>query len=41
MFKLVYDREIAIQEHNVDPWTVLHNESLILGRQIINILPEG
>ncbi|KAK7559006.1 hypothetical protein IWX49DRAFT_566145 [Phyllosticta citricarpa] len=41
MFKMVYDREMAIEEHNVDPWAVRHNESLILGRQIVNILPEG
>ncbi|KAL0260689.1 hypothetical protein SLS55_004379 [Diplodia seriata] len=41
LFKLVYDRELAIEEHNVDPWTVLHNESLILGKQVIHILPEG
>ncbi|KAF2144422.1 uncharacterized protein K452DRAFT_356623 [Aplosporella prunicola CBS 121167] len=41
IFKLVYDRELAIEEHNVDPWSVLHNESLILGKQIVHILPEG
>ncbi|KAF4307916.1 nucleoporin pom152 [Botryosphaeria dothidea] len=41
LFKLVYDREPAIEEHYVDPWTVLHNESLILGKQVIHILPEG
>ncbi|GME38840.1 nucleoporin pom152 [Neofusicoccum parvum] len=41
LFKLVYDRELAIEEHQVDPWTVLHNESLILGKQVIHILPEG
>ncbi|KAF2717861.1 hypothetical protein K431DRAFT_315434 [Polychaeton citri CBS 116435] len=33
--------EIAVNEHNVNPFRVTHNESLILGRQIIHILPEG
>ncbi|KAK5699821.1 hypothetical protein LTR97_005952 [Elasticomyces elasticus] len=33
--------EMAINERNVNPRTVTFNESLILGRQIIHILPEG
>jgi nucleoporin POM152 len=33
--------EMAVNEHNVNPETVRFNESLILGRQIIHILPEG
>ena len=33
--------ETAINEHNVNPDHIKFNESLILGRQIINILPEG
>lgn len=33
--------EMAVNERNVNPRTVMHNESLILGRQIIHILPEG
>lgn len=39
--KLFYDRELAISEHNVKLSSILHNHSLIMGRQIINILPEG
>lgn len=33
--------EMAINEVNVNPRTIEYNESLILGRQIIHILPEG
>ena len=33
--------EMAVNEHNVNPQSVMHNDSLILGRQIIHILPEG
>ncbi|KAK3941200.1 hypothetical protein QBC46DRAFT_383509 [Diplogelasinospora grovesii] len=39
--KVFYDREVAISEHNVKLSSILHNSSLIMGRQIINILPEG
>ncbi|KAK4161665.1 hypothetical protein QBC43DRAFT_268254 [Cladorrhinum sp. PSN259] len=39
--KVFYDREVAISEHNVKLSSILHNHSLIMGRQIINILPEG
>lgn len=41
MLKVFYDRELAISEHNVKLSNILHNSSLIMGRQIINILPEG
>ena len=40
-FKVFYDRELAISEHNVKVSNILHNSSLIMGRQVINILPEG
>lgn len=33
--------EMAVNEHTVNPDTVTFNDSLILGRQIIHILPEG
>jgi nucleoporin POM152 len=33
--------ETAINEHSVNPEHIKFNESLILGRQIIHILPEG
>ncbi|KAI0121662.1 hypothetical protein BJ170DRAFT_599836 [Xylariales sp. AK1849] len=40
--KIIYDRgEISISEHNVKVSSILHNSSLIMGKQIINILPEG
>ncbi|KAK4156813.1 hypothetical protein C8A00DRAFT_40719 [Chaetomidium leptoderma] len=39
--KVFYDRELAISEHNVKRSSILHNSSLIMGRQVINILPEG
>lgn len=39
--KVLYDREISISEHNVKVSSILNNHSLIMGRQIINILPEG
>lgn len=38
---LFYDREYAISEHRVRPDSILNNASLIMGKQIINILPEG
>ncbi|KAF2685653.1 hypothetical protein K458DRAFT_430395 [Lentithecium fluviatile CBS 122367] len=37
----LYDTETAINERSVKPGAILHNASLILGKQIINILPEG
>lgn len=33
--------EMAVNEHNVNLQSIMHNESLILGRQTIHILPEG
>ncbi|KAI9696190.1 MAG: hypothetical protein M1820_008258 [Bogoriella megaspora] len=39
--KVLYDRETALSEVRVNPATILQNDSLILGRQIIHILPEG
>jgi len=36
-----FDSELAISERSVKPGRILLNESLILGKQIINILPEG
>lgn len=41
MLKIAYDRELAISEHRVKPGNILHNSSIILGKQIIQILPEG
>lgn len=41
LVKVFYDRELAISEHNVKLSNILYNHSLIMGRQIINILPEG
>ncbi|KAI8627586.1 hypothetical protein F5Y19DRAFT_442116 [Xylariaceae sp. FL1651] len=41
MLKMFYDKEVAISEHNVKVSNILHNSSLIMGKQIINILPEG
>lgn len=37
----MWDSESAIGERHVKPGAILHNASLILGKQIINILPEG
>ncbi|KZF18884.1 hypothetical protein L228DRAFT_251752 [Xylona heveae TC161] len=39
--KVLYDRELSISENRVKPADILHNASLILGKQIIHILPEG
>ncbi|KAL8797600.1 MAG: hypothetical protein Q9195_000417 [Heterodermia aff. obscurata] len=39
--RLLYDRELAVLERSVKPASVLQNASLILGKQIIHILPEG
>ncbi|PQE32474.1 hypothetical protein CJF32_00001231 [Rutstroemia sp. NJR-2017a WRK4] len=39
--KTFFDRELSISENNVRPASILHNSSLIMGKQIINILPEG
>jgi nucleoporin POM152 len=39
--KLIYDKELAINERNVKPGDVIRNASLILGKHIVTILPEG
>lgn len=39
--KLFYDRELAISERHVKHSSIMHNASLILGKQVIHILPEG
>jgi nucleoporin POM152 len=39
--KSFFDKELAISEHSVRASHILHNNSLIMGKQIINILPEG
>ncbi|UKZ49582.1 hypothetical protein TrVGV298_003829 [Trichoderma virens] len=39
--KVLYDREISVSEHHVKVSNILNNHSLIMGKQTINILPEG
>ena len=39
--RIMYDRELAVLERRVKPALILHNASLILGKQIVHILPEG
>ena len=39
--RMIYDRELAISERRVKPGSLLHNSSLILGKKIVHILPEG
>ncbi|KAL5361872.1 hypothetical protein BJX96DRAFT_90590 [Aspergillus floccosus] len=41
MIKVAYDRELSISERSVKPADIIHNASLILGKQIVHILPEG
>jgi nucleoporin POM152 len=41
LVKLFYEREMAISERSVKPKSVMDHSSLIMGKQIINILPEG
>ncbi|PKY07695.1 hypothetical protein P168DRAFT_330945 [Aspergillus campestris IBT 28561] len=41
MIKVAYDRELSISERSVKPGDIIHNSSLILGKQIVHILPEG
>ncbi|PNY24404.1 Nucleoporin [Tolypocladium capitatum] len=41
LVKILYDRELSISEHSVKASSILNNHSLIMGRQVINILPEG
>lgn len=39
--KTLFDKELSVSENSVRPARILHNSSLIMGKQIINILPEG
>ncbi len=39
--KVFFDSETAVSEHSVKVHNILHNASLIRGKQVINILPEG
>jgi nucleoporin POM152 len=39
--KLLYDRELTISERKVKPADVIHNSSVILGKQVVHVLPEG
>ncbi|KAI9373226.1 hypothetical protein BJX61DRAFT_395811 [Aspergillus egyptiacus] len=41
MVKLAYDRELSISGNSIKPGDIINNASLILGKQIVNILPEG
>ncbi|KAI9822360.1 MAG: hypothetical protein M1827_000079 [Pycnora praestabilis] len=41
LMKMMYDSELSVSERRVKPANILHNSSLILGKQIIHILPEG
>lgn len=41
MIKTLFDTEMSVSENKVRPASILHNSSLIMGKQIINILPEG
>jgi nucleoporin POM152 len=41
LVKLFYEREMAISERRVKPQSVMDHSSLIMGKQVINILPEG
>ncbi|RDW87197.1 putative nuclear envelope pore membrane protein [Aspergillus mulundensis] len=39
--RLAYDRELSISGQSIKPGDIINNASLILGKQIVNILPEG
>ena len=39
--RLFYDRELAISEHSVKAANIQYNPNLILGKQVVHILPEG
>lgn len=41
IFKRLYDRELAIDEHRVKPGDIIQQSSIIRGKQIIQILPEA
>lgn len=39
--KLVYNKELSLSDTRVNPNDVIHGSNIILGKQIINLLPEG
>lgn len=39
--RVFYDHEVSVSESYVKVSNILHNSSLIMGKQIIDILPEG
>lgn len=41
LLKLVYDKELSITDHRVNAADILHSSSIILGKQVIQVLPEG
>ncbi|KAL2862913.1 putative nuclear envelope pore membrane protein [Aspergillus lucknowensis] len=41
LVKIAYDRELSISGQSIKPGDIINNASLILGKQIVNILPEG
>ncbi|KAI9652449.1 MAG: hypothetical protein M1831_006792 [Alyxoria varia] len=41
LLQVLWHKELAISEYSVKPANILNNPSLILGKQIIHILPEG
>ncbi|KAL4951339.1 hypothetical protein BDW69DRAFT_40859 [Aspergillus filifer] len=41
LVRLAYDRELSISGQSIKPGDIINNASLILGKQIVNILPEG
>lgn len=38
---LIYSKELSLSDTRVNPNEVIHGSSIILGKQIINLLPEG
>lgn len=38
---MLFDKELAISENSVRVSNIIHNSSLIMGKQIIKVLPEG
>jgi nucleoporin POM152 len=41
LVKMVWDRELTLSDHSVQPFSLVDPSSLIVGKQVINILPEG
>lgn len=39
--RTLFDKELSVSENSVRVSNILHNSSLIMGRQIIKVLPEG